>query len=249
MHRLFGITLQYFVAEISVIETSATARRALLAATAAFHDDLQRQAHQRADVGIEQAVAARHQHHIVFSRQAGHHLRHARVERARHAFQLFQQRDFLFRLETGDGVMRQVQRVRFTALEQRCLVPAALACDSAGGLRRLFQRGQGDVIGIGEGGLVAAHGAHADALVDVKTAGLDYALFQRPALGAAVLEIQVGVIHLVRQHGAEHVFQVTRFQTVPGEQCALRQLQGGTHAEQDRVRCDSAGRLLRRLAW
>jgi hypothetical protein len=63
--------------------------------------------------------------------------------------------------------------------------------------RRALERLQADVVGIGEGGFLAADGAHADALLDVEAARFDDALLQAPGLGTRVLEIQVGVIDVV----------------------------------------------------
>jgi hypothetical protein len=55
----------------------------------------------------------------------------------------------------------------------------------------------GDVVRVGKRGFLAADGPHAHALVDAEGAGLDDALFQAPALGAGVLEVQVGFVDLV----------------------------------------------------
>jgi hypothetical protein len=52
------------------------------------------QAHQRAHVGGARAVGARHQHHVVFGGQAGHHLHDARVLGARQLLHLLQQATF-----------------------------------------------------------------------------------------------------------------------------------------------------------
>jgi hypothetical protein len=50
--------------------------------------------------------------------------------------------------------------------------------------RRASWRRFGDFVRVGESGLVAGHGAHADALVDREAAGLDDAFFQAPAFAA-----------------------------------------------------------------
>ena len=116
--------------------------------------------------------------------------------------------------------------MRLARMQMRRRLLAALARDGAGRQCGIFQRVQRDVVGIGKGGLLAAHRAHADALVDTEAAGFDDAFFQRPALGTAVLEIEIGVIHTMRQHLAEHLLQMAGFQSVRGEQRTLRQLQG-----------------------
>jgi hypothetical protein len=82
-------------------------------------------------------------------------------------------------------------------------LPDALRGDGARGLRRRLQRRQADLVGIGEGGLLAGDGAHADAALDVEAARLDDALLQAPGLGAGVLEIQVGIVEPVAEQLAE----------------------------------------------
>ena len=95
--------------------------------------------------------------------------------------------------------------------------PRHLRGDRARRPCRAQQRRHADVVGIGERRLLAADGAHADALVDVEAAGLDDALLQAPGLGARVLEIEVGVIDAVAEHLAEHAGEL------PGRQVVRRQ--------------------------
>ena len=54
-----------------------------------------------------------------------------------------------------------------------------------------------------QGRLLAAHGTHANALINRKAAGLDDAFFQAPAFGARVLKVQVRVIDPVRCNEAQ----------------------------------------------
>jgi hypothetical protein len=84
-----------------------------------------------------------------------------------------------------------------------------------------------DFVGVGEGGLVAGHGAHADALVDRETAGLDDALFQAPAFALGELEIQVGVVDLVREHRAQRREQLAFVQAERRQQHVARDREGG----------------------
>jgi hypothetical protein len=95
------------------------------------------------------------------------------------------------------------------------------ARDGAGGVGGGAERRQADVVGIGKGGLLAADRAHADALVDVEAARLDLALFQAPALGAAVLEVQVGVVDVVGEQAAEHRRQLVGVESVRRQQRGL----------------------------
>jgi hypothetical protein len=61
--------------------------------------------------------------------------------------------------------------------------------------QRFQQCRQRNLIGIGEAGLLAAHRAHAHALLDRMRTVLDDAVFHRPALMARMLEIQIGEIN------------------------------------------------------
>src|SRR5204862_6051745 len=79
--------------------------------------------------------------------------------------------------------------------------------------------------GVGEGGLLARHRAHADALLDVEAARLDDAFRERPALVARVLEVEVGVIDLAADHRAEHALELAGLEVVGGEQCRLGGIQ------------------------
>jgi hypothetical protein len=92
---------------------------------------------------------------------------------------------------------------------------------------RTLQRLQADVVGVGEGGLLAADGAHADALLDVEAARLDDAFFQAPGLGTRVLEIQVGVIDVVPEQLAEDALELVRRQSVRAQQGLLGDLEMG----------------------
>jgi hypothetical protein len=87
--------------------------------------------------------------------------------------------------------------------------------------RRVEQRSLGNVVGVGKRGFLAADGAHAHALVDAEGAGLDDALFQAPAFVAGVLEVQVGVVHLVGRDFRQRTAQVGLVEAKGREQQAL----------------------------
>ena len=161
-----------------------------------FHDDGDIQPHKRAHVAREHAVAARDQDHLVHGGQIRHHLLDPRVLGARLRFHPLKQADL--------GVIRKTgKRIRGFIKPQ----PAAAAPgDGYGRLSSLtrnrarrgrrFQQGRHhDLIGIGETRLFPADRAHAHALFDVVAAGFYPALFQRPRLMAAVLKIEIGIIH------------------------------------------------------
>ena len=80
--------------------------------------------------------------------------------------------------------------------------------------------------------IFARHRPHADAFIDIETAGLDDAFLQAPGLGTAVLKIEVGVIDGMRHDLAEHLRQraivepIRRQQGLPGlrqQRCFLGQ--------------------------
>ena len=178
MHGLLCIPVQHRIVEIAVVEASAPARGSLFPLAVALDNDRHRQAYQRPYVGIHQAVIARHHHHLIFAGQASHHLHHTRIDCTSIAFHPFQQCDFFRVLEGGDRIIRQIDLAARTTMQHRHGLCAALPCNCARCLRGAVQRIQADVVGIGEGGLLAAHCAHPDTLIYVETAGLDDALFQ-----------------------------------------------------------------------
>jgi len=108
------------------------------------------------------------------------------------------------------------------ALRHLCAARLALARYGARRARRRLQRRQADVVGIGKRGLLPAHRAHPDALVDVEAAGLDDAFLQTPRLAARVLEIEVSVVHLVREDLAEHGLQLPGIKGIRSEQDLVR---------------------------
>src|SRR5450830_1320464 len=101
--------------------------------------------------------------------------------------------------------MWQVQRTTAVGLHAAgdLDAPCALTADGAGCRSSVQQDRFRDFIRIRERRLVARYGAYTDALVNGEATGLDDALFQAPALALGELEIEVGVIDLVRKHGAQ----------------------------------------------
>ena len=104
-------------------------------------------------------------------------------------------------VERGDRIHRRVEHAAAGQARGRLQLDAAAlpgGGDRAHGARRVHQRRLGDVVGIGEGGLLAGDGAHAHALVDAEAAALDDAFLEAPAFAARVLEVEVGVVDPVR---------------------------------------------------
>ena len=202
---------------------SAAAGVARFAAAVFLDEDLHVEAHQRAHVGGEHAVAARDQHRVHRAGQAHHHLR-ARAGRRRAA---------THRLRAApppcsSGAMPSIGscgRIQLAAARPRRAGPrdcaSAVAADRARGARRLQQRLAADVVGIGEAGLLAADRAHADALLDRVRAVLDDAVLDRPALAPAVLEIQVAEIHARAHQPREGAVE---FAQSPGRSGASRRV-------------------------
>ncbi len=107
------------------------------------------------------------------------------------------------------GSMRRVQRLRVRARPahgRRCDPPDCAIARAR--LRRGQQLRQHDLVGIGETGFLAAHRAHADALLDRMVAFLDDAVFEHPRLAARVLEIQIGRVDGRTDQLREHAIQV-----------------------------------------
>ena len=82
------------------------------------------------------------------------------------------------------------------------------------------QRCERDIVGIRKRRFLTTDCAHAYALVDAERPRFDNALFQTPAFGAGVLEIQVCFIDFVRFDSRERVDQVGLVQAKRLEQKA-----------------------------
>ena len=224
VHGGIDITLQHRVLEVAEAEAPATAAVAHLAPAVLFGDHRHRHAHQRAHVGGARAVGARHQHHVVLGRQPGHHLHHARVLRAGHLLDALQQRHLLRAVERGDRVGGRVQHATARKARLRGHLDALVLArrgDGAHRARRVQQRGFGQLVGVGEGGLLAGHRAHAHALVDAEAAALDDAFLQAPAFVAGALEVQVGIVDAVFADRRQRALQRGLVQPEGFEQQAL----------------------------
>ncbi len=221
VHGFVGVAAQHLIGKIGVVEAPSAAGRALLTPPVFLGDDLQRHAHQGPHVGTHHAVGPRDQDDFVLPPQTGYDLLDTRVAGPSHALQPLQERDLVRVLQTANGIVRQVERAPFAAAFHRRAAPGALARDGTGGLRRRLQRGQADVVGVGEGCLVAAHGSHAHTLLDMEAAGLDDPLLEAPAFPAAVLKIQIGVVDLMGHDLSEHSGQPGSIQTVGRQKRAV----------------------------
>ena len=210
VHGAVHVFAQHFVGEHFQADAPASAAMAHFTPAALLGDHGERQAHQRPHIRGQAAVAAGHQHHVVFGAQAGHDLDHARIGRARHALDALEQGDLLGRAQRGQGVDVGIQLAGIVGrhLGRHLDLARAAPRDAAHGMGRGQQRLRRQAVGIGESRFFAADRAHAHALPDRKAAGLDDAFLQAPAFAAGVLEIQVGIIDLVRKDLAQGLGQI-----------------------------------------
>ena len=130
------ILFQHGITEIVIAVTPAATSRARFAAAILLRDHGQRDAHQRADVGRQHAVAAQHQHHVVLAGQARHHLHDSGVFRPRHLFHALEQLHLGRRVQRSERVVGQVQRTPALWLH------LARDLDSAGARARDGARGR-----------------------------------------------------------------------------------------------------------
>ena len=174
-------------------------------------DDRERQAHQRPHVGGDRAVGAGDEDDVVLARQAGHHLDDARVLAAREALDLLEQRHLLRAVERRDRIHRRVEHAARRERRLRADLDAPALPrrrDRSHRARRVEQRRLGDVVGVGERGLLAGDRAHADALVDAEAAALDDAFLEAPAFAPRVLEVEIGVVDAVRRDRRQRARQL-----------------------------------------
>ena len=140
-------------------------------------------------------------------------------------------------------------------LQRRQSPQLARRGDGTHGARRIAKRSGADIVGVGEGGFLAGASAHADALVDGKTARLDDTFFKAPCLGTAVLKVEIGVVHAMLQNRAEDIREIARAQCIGRQQHLFGTREqravadNGFQSRHDRpylnMRCCSAGRLAR----
>ena len=146
------------------------------------------------------AIGSRHQHDVVFSCHACHHLNHPRIFGTGHLLDPLQQRHFVCAAHGCDGIKRRVQ---LAGLAQRgCtsrLDAAGLARrrDGADGRGRIHQRQFGNVIRVGKAVFSPLTARMPTPWSMLKLP--DFTMpFQAPSLGSGVLEIEVSVIHAMR---------------------------------------------------
>ena len=194
--------------EEAIVGAPAAAMAAPFATAVLLDDHADVEAHQRADVGTQAAVAGGDQHLVPDAGQADRDLLDARIQRAGGAV------DALEQLHLG-GALQHVERVvmgiQVTHLRRgKRLHPALLPGprDRTGGAAGGAQRRLVDGVAVGEAGLLAGLGAHADTLVEMEAAFLDDAVLENPGLGHQRLEVQVGGIDARPRQLAQQARQV-----------------------------------------
>ena len=92
-----------------------------------------------------------------------------------------------------------------------------------------------DIVGIGKCGFLTRDRAHADALVNIEAARFDLAFFQAPAFGTRILEIQIGIIDVMREQTSKHRSEHVGVQSVWRQQRGFgraKQLLGGLNGNE-----------------
>ena len=187
---------------------AAHAGEAGLAAAVLLGDHRDVEAHQRAHIGGQRALAVGDEHHLVGHRDRGHHLHDARIDAPRLAVDALEPTHLLVVAQRADRVDRGIERVPRAAAQHRGAALAAAGGDGACGARGVEQRLGEDLVGVGEAGLLAGERAHADALLDARAAFLDDAVLERPALVARELEVEVGGVDAARERRAERALEL-----------------------------------------
>jgi hypothetical protein len=214
------IALDHGVVKIRQAKAATAATAAHFAAAVLLGDHRDRQADQRAHIGRQRAVGAGHHDHVVFGGQTGHDLHHPWIFGAGDLFHTAEQVHFVRAVHGGHRVERGIEGAAGGDLARRHF-DALVLCRSANGAHRhgrVHQRSFRNVVRIGKGGFLARHGPHTHTLVDAEAAGFDDALFQTPAFGAGVLEIQIGIIDRVGFDGVQGLRQVAFIQAKRLEQ-------------------------------
>ena len=225
--RLAGEGFRAAAGEQLLVAIAATATGIAGLATAVVLDDhLHVQAHQRAHVGAQHAVAASDQHRIDATGQADHHLLHARVGGTQVAVQALEHLDLGLIADAVDRVQRRIQRARIAAQQRTPGLGATFARNRTCRLRRSQQRVCMDVIGVGEAGLLAGNRAHTHALLDGMGTVLDDAILHAPALAAGVLEVKVTKVHTGAEQLPEGALKASGIQATRAQQAVLGKCQG-----------------------
>ena len=190
-HRFLGIVFRAGrVEQPSAVDATAATGETALAPAVALGNHRYVETRQRPHIGAQGSVRGHHQIGFVIQRDAHGDFLHVRIFAASEGVDAAQQFDLGVFVRASKRIVRRIangaggwgQGIGGTA--------AAAAGDASGGLGCVLQRGQADVVRVGETGFFAADGTNANATVDAEHAVLYRAILQRPGLEARYLEVQ-----------------------------------------------------------
>ena len=190
-------------------DPSAAARTAGLAALVVFGDHHHVKAAKRLHVGRDSPFAVDHHDDFALGRKRRHHAFDPRVELARDAIDLTQQLRAILKRNLERSALEFVQRVtrhRAADLHRRGSVAAAVS-DRAGGLGGQPHPIDRDLVGVGVAGAVFGAHSHADAVAQALAGAVDDRIFKAETLGAAILEVEIGIVRLAFECGAQGSFE------------------------------------------
>jgi hypothetical protein len=183
----------------------------------------------------------------------------ARIDAARLTIDALEPRHFVGSRECRRGLDRQVEPMSGARMPGADLPLPALHGNGARSARGLGEGRQHDLVRVGEAGLFPGQRAHPHALLDAGAAVLHHAVFERPGFLMRELKVQVGEVHRVRQHLAEHAVEATIVESArPQDEIAGERqwivgwrrahVRLSRSAAATKVRWWSAGKLSRTLA-
>ena len=191
--------------EEAPLHPSAAARTADLPALAVLGDHRHVETAKRLHVGRDSPLAVDHHHDFALGDERRHHVLDPRVELARDAIDFAEQLCALFQRHLERRALELVERMtrdRAANLHRRGCVAAAMR-DRAGGFGRQAHAVDRNFVGVGVAGAVFGAHAHADAVAQALAGVVDDRVFQTEPFGAPVLEVEIGIVGLALQRGAQ----------------------------------------------
>jgi len=176
-------------------KTPAPAEAPAFLALALAHHDGHAEAHERADVGQALAVGAQDLYRLPFARDRAHDLAHARIFGARIGVDVGEQLGLLCKGHQFERIVVGIE-ARIRPLGPVGSRTARIA--GFGGRNRARRALDGAMAQVGRmriGGRFARNGAQAEALRGVERSAFELAVVEGQALGLAVFEIKLAVVH------------------------------------------------------
>ena len=199
-HRLARIFPRFLIRVVGQdpgeIVTPASPRETAFSSAIPLDDHGNVEAHQRAHVARECAVAAYHEVCLKACGKTCRHLLDAGVQPARECIRAPEKRHLVTIRERRQGIDVRVARRHIAPTVGLNRAVTSGTGDRARRIRSLAQRGQDDVVSVGEPCLLAADGTHSHPPIDAEGPVLDDPVLERPGLQAPLLEEQFTRIHL-----------------------------------------------------